>query len=243
MSALKLEPQEKYAPKYLRIYYHGYTPELYKEIVNLWRKCKSIDVKRKTALEYAKRAQEKDLENKKEAELSKYRGYTFITFEDGWQKYFKNEEDFVNEIKKHLKALILHLVSNFKYASKDVEIIIKGYNPHTNIPDTSLTDWKLDELYAELQRGNIKTYSSVAKDIWYILMHNDDHNIQKRTIEGWKIYGDNSGKRFYIDFLYDPCLPELIKQERELRAEEYKKNHPTPDDMGYGGGPGHYTGD
>jgi len=243
MSALKLEPQEEYAPKYLRIYYHGYTPELYKEIVNLWRKCKSIDVKRKTALEYAKKAQEKDLENKKEAEFSKYRGYTFITFEDGWQKHLKDEGSFTQEFSKHVKALILHLVNNFVYAKGDVEIIVKGYNSLTNIPDTTLTSWKLTELYAELTRGTIMNYNSVARGVWNSLMHNDKHNIQKRTVEGWKIYGDNSGKRFYIDFLYDPCLPELIKQERELRAEEYRKNHPTPDDMGYNGGPGHYTGD
>jgi len=243
MSALKLDPQEENAPKYLRKYYHGYTPELYKEIVDLWRGCRSIDVKRKTALEYAKRAQEKDLENKKEAEFSKYRGYSFINFEDGWQKFLKDESSFVQEFHKHIKALMLHLVSNFEYAKKDVSIEVKGYNPHTNIPNTSLTNWKLDELDAELQRGTIKTYQSVSRDVWNLLMHNDVHNIQKRTIEGWKIYGDNSGKRFYIEFLYDPCLPDLIKQERELRAEEYKKNHPTPDDMGYGGGPGHFTGD
>ena len=86
MSALKLDPQEVNAPKYLKKYYHGYTPELYKEIFDLWKKCRRIDIKRWTALDYAKRAQEKSLEELKEKEFDKYRDYTFIKVEDGWQK-------------------------------------------------------------------------------------------------------------------------------------------------------------
>ena len=244
MSALKLKPQEKYAPKWLKKYYHGYDPELYKEIVELYRKCPYINIKRHTALEYAKMAQEEDLENKKEIERSKYRGYTFINFEDGWGNYFKSKEIFCNEFQKHIKALLLHLGHTFNYAINDVKIFVNGYNPYTNRMDQNLDRWNLATLLKELERGTIYSYETLAESVWRHLMDKDDKNIQKRAISGWKIYGNSGEKPFFtIEFLYDPALPDLIKEEEARRAEEYRKNHPTPDEMGYHGGPGHYTGD
>lgn len=244
MSALKLIPQEKNAPKWLRKYYHGYDPDLYREIVRLYRECPHIDIKRHTALEYAKRAQEEDLETKREAEKSKYRGYTFIEFEDGWGKSFKSEDIFCNEFKKHLKALILHLSNTFNYASSEVKIHVKGYNPSANRPESNLKSWSFNSLVKELDRGTIYTYETLAKSVWDLLMRHDDKNIQKRTISGWKIYGgDGESPFFYIKFLYDPALGALIAEENDRRTEEYRKSHPTPDSMGYHGGPDHYTGD
>lgn len=243
MSALKLDPQEINAPKYLKKYYHGYTPELYKEIFDLWKSCRRVDIKRWTALDYAKRAQEKSLEELKEKEFDKYRDYTFIKVEDGWQKNFKSEEVFVNEFKKHINALVIHLKHNFVYSARDVIIEVRGYNPGSNRSKAELEKWNLNTLLNELERGTTYTYETLAKWTWKDLMKNDDMNIQKRMIEGWEIFSDHSGKRFYIDFLYDPALDATIKQEQERRTEEYMKNHPQPDAYGYHGGPGHYTGD
>ena len=245
MSALKiLPPKKEYAPKYLHKFYDGYDPKLYAQIVKWWRECSRMDIKRFTALDYAKRAQEYDLEQKQEAEKAKYRGRTFIEVNDGWQEFFRSKEDFVSEFQKHLKALLLHLSTTFQYARKEVVVMVKGYNAYTNTPDQELWSKSLTDLIHGANHVDLfESVERVSGDIWDALMRGDDAHVQKRAIAGWKIYTHSKDTLFIIEFLYDPVLPDLIKEEEKRRYEEYHKNDRTANAMGYGGKPGSYTGD
>lgn len=246
MSALKiLPPKKEYAPKYLHKFYDGYDPKLYAEIVAWWKKCSMMDKKRFTALDYAKKAQEYDLQQKQEAEKSKYRGRTFIEVKDSWQKFFKSKEVFVAEFKRHIQALLVHLSSTFVYAKREVKVMVKGYCPLSNMPDQEIWHKSLTDLIHGVKDHELfESVERISEDIWDALMREDNSHIQKRSIEGWKIYTcPTNDTLFIIEFLYDPALYELIKEERKRKADEYKKKNPQPDEYGYHGKSGRYTGD
>lgn len=244
MSALTLDPQIKNAPKYLHRFYHGYTPELYKEICDFYRNCPSIDVKRKTALKYAKLAQERDLENKVSEERSKYRGYEFINFDGLAKGVFRDQDVFVNEFKRHIQALLLRLGHVYHYAADEVKILVRGYDPYNNRMNTILKSWDYTSMAREIARGTAMTAEDYARSVWQALMKNDTQNIQKRTIRGWSVFGNNNEKTLYfIDFSYDQNLDKLVDAENERRNNAELMKNQSPDAMGYGGRSGRYTGD
>jgi hypothetical protein len=245
MSAKTLDPQIKNAPPFLHKYYYGYDPELYKEITILYNSCPSIQVKRKTALKYAKMAQERDLEDKKNEERAKYRGYEFIDFDGIAAGVFESEEAFKKEFRKHIQALVLRISHAYHYAADEVRILVRGYDPYTNVPNTILRSWSYVSVARELEKNTQACLDQLSNSVWKVLMDHDDRNVQKRSIKGWSVFGNNNEHTlFFIDFKYDDNLEKLIELETEQRKEEEMKKRRLPDAMGYGGTSGkYYTGD